>query len=51
MDPRPSDLHIFPRNAYYAFFPGIASDACLEFGLGQWDEGRARGPSKQQGRG
>ena len=28
------DLYIFPGNAYYVF-PGIASAACLDVGIGQ----------------
>ena len=43
------DLPFFPRNVYYVF-PGIASAACLQFGIGQWSEVRARGPSKRQRR-
>ena len=49
MDSRVNDLHIFLGNASHVF-PGIASVACLEFGLGQRDEARARGPNKRQGR-
>ena len=35
----------FLGNAYYVF-PGIASIACLEFGIGQWDKARARDRSE-----
>ena len=41
-----SDLYIFPGNAYYVFL-GIASAACLEFGIGHWVEAEARGPNKR----
>ena len=42
--------YIFSWKCVLSIFPGIASVACLEFRVGQWDEVRARGPSKRQGR-
>ena len=39
---------LFLGNAYYVFL-GIASATCLEFGIGQRNEERAKGPSTEQG--